>query len=80
MTPEQRNRTSLYLKVEAQPGSSIQHVLKDAAYISDLLKVTVEFSFNGVKCLINPNADVELAEARWNDMLLSKREYKVISV
>jgi hypothetical protein len=72
-------RTSLYLKVEAQPGCSIQSALKDTAYIAKLLNVTVEFDFNGVKCLINPNADVELAEARWNDMLGSKREHKIIS-
>jgi len=72
-------RTSLYLKVEAQPGSTIQNALKDALHIADLLLTTVEFDFNGVTCLIKPNADIELAEARWNDMLGSKREYKIIS-
>jgi hypothetical protein len=72
-------RTSLYLKVEAQPGCSITNAIKDAIRIADILVVTVEFDFNSVKCLINPHADAAVAEARWNDALSSKRPIKIMS-
>jgi len=72
-------RTSLYLKVEAQPGATISDTMEDAIRIADILGVTVEFDFNSVKCLINPHADAQIAEARWNDALSSKRERKIMS-
>lgn len=72
-------QTSLYLKVEAQPGVSIGTAITDALLVASKLELTVEFLFNGVTVLVNPDTNPDLLLKRYDVMVSSDKEYKIIS-
>ncbi|OYW50759.1 MAG: hypothetical protein B7Y36_18645 [Novosphingobium sp. 28-62-57] len=49
-----RALTNSSILIEPAPGADISCVSEDAQRIADLLKITVDFPFNGVKCRAVP--------------------------
>ena len=45
-----------HLKLEFLAGEDINHACREAIRIANLLRVTVDFDFNGVKVMAKPGA------------------------
>lgn len=50
---------TLWLNLEAVPGSEITETAQEALRLANMLQLTVWFDFNGAKCGIQPNASVD---------------------
>ena len=66
-----------HLKLEFLAGTDIDSACLEAARIANLLRVTVDFDFNGVKVMAKPDVcPKELAEV-WAVEMGSKRQIKI---
>ncbi len=66
-----------HLKIEFLAGEDIDNACREAVRISNLLNVTVDFDFNGVKVMAKPDVcPKELAEL-WNVEMGSKHQIKI---
>lgn len=67
----------LWLTLEVEPGSKIEHACADAISIANRLGVTVWFMFNGVKCGARPGDDYSLLVRNWSRAMESKSTFKI---
>ncbi|MDE1997980.1 MAG: hypothetical protein KGI52_03520 [Burkholderiales bacterium] len=66
-----------HLKIEFLAGEDIDNACREAVRLANILRVTVDFDFNGVKVMAKPDVDPkELAEL-WSVEMKSKRQYKI---
>ena len=71
---------SLWINVEATPGSDIGEACKDAIGLADKLGHTVCFDFNGVHVMAHPNTDPVALEQAWHREIKRETPYKIASV
>ena len=68
---------SVHLKIELLAGSDIESSCREAIRIANMLRVVVDFDFNGVKVMAKPGAcPKELAEA-WAHELGAAKQIKI---
>lgn len=64
------------IKIEFNPGTSIEEAFKEAIRVSRILWVTTEFNFNGVTCWGCPNGDFEIGSANYTKALKPEIQHK----
>jgi hypothetical protein len=67
---------SLTLKLDCDPGSEIEQSFSDAQKISDRLKISVEFEFNGITCFARVGGWPQQGVHEYHEAIKSKSEFK----
>jgi hypothetical protein len=67
---------NITLKVEAGAGSTIKSVCNEAIDFATRNNIDVEFDFNGVICLAQPNGDPELLASNFKEELSGNSRFK----
>lgn len=66
-----------YLKLEFMVGEDIDNACCEAIRIANLLRVTVDFDFNGVKVMAKPGACPQELADEWSSVLKSSQQIKI---
>lgn len=66
-----------HLKLEFLAGEDINHACREAIRIANLLRVTVDFDFNGVKVMAKPGACPQELADEWSSVLKSSQQIKI---
>ena len=66
-----------HLKLEFAAGEDIGNACCEAIRIANLLRVTVDFDFNGVKVMAKPGACPQELADEWLSVLKSPHQIKV---
>lgn len=71
--------SNISLNVEVLAGTSIESIVKEAKQLAKKLNISyVCFDFNGVNVSIGPNADVEEAVEKFEEVLKKDNEHLVM--
>lgn len=62
----------MLINLEAQAGDSITECCEAAQRVANILLVTVQFNFNGVKCFCHPGGTAKGLENKW-ELAMDKR-------
>ncbi|HEX6171371.1 MAG TPA: hypothetical protein VFZ33_16905 [Chitinophagaceae bacterium] len=65
----------LTIKVEAQPGSEIEQTFQQAIELSKKLDCWIDFNFNGVHCMANPNGNPKTGAENYHKAIRSNHKY-----
>lgn len=63
------------IKLEFNPGDSIEEAFSEAIRIATILNVWVEFNFNGVTCITNSKGNIDKGIESYHAEL-KKEDYK----
>lgn len=55
------------LKLEVEPGETVQDACREAQMIADATQWPVEFQFNSVDCVAMPGGDPITLHGKWYD-------------
>lgn len=66
-----------HLKLEFAAGEDIDNACCEAIRIANLLRVTVDFDFNGVKVMAKPGACPQELSDEWSSVLKSGHQIKI---
>lgn len=70
---------SIDIKVNVNPGSSIEDAAIECVTLANRLKIPVEFKFNDVNCYARPGGDPAKLVVDYHEQIGSPRQYKFAS-